>query len=62
MADRDSSAADGTVPPARGVPIVRGGSLPGLVYLGLVVHGGGTLIGVLWLVSILRKMRARSPR
>ena len=53
------------VPPAPGVPVVRGGSLSGLVYLGLAVYWGGTLLGVLKVVSILRKLvhevRARAP-
>jgi hypothetical protein len=44
-----------TVQPAPGVPVVRGGSVSGLVYLGLLIHGGGTLLGALMVASILRK-------
>ena len=43
-----------TVPPAPGVPIVRGGSLSGLVYLGLLVSAAGTLFGVRRVIAILR--------
>jgi hypothetical protein len=43
-----------TVQPAPGVPVVHGSSVSGLVYLGLLIHGGGTLLGALMVVSILR--------
>jgi hypothetical protein len=47
-----------TVQPAPGVPVVRGGSLSALVWIGLLVYGGGTLLGVWKVVSMLRR-RAR---
>src|SRR5262249_43126911 len=46
------------VPPAPGVRVVRGGSLPGLVYLGLLVYGVGTLLGARRVIAILRRARS----
>lgn len=49
-----------TVQPADGVPIVRGGHASGLVYFGLFVYFGVTLLAVLLIVREARRLR-RAP-
>jgi hypothetical protein len=53
-----------TVPPADGVPIVTGGHVSGLVWLGLVVYFGGALLAALVIARGWRRLREgkTSPR
>lgn len=49
-----------TVPPMEGVPLVRGGHVTGLVYIGLFVYFGMTAVGIWIAVAALRRYR-RGP-
>lgn len=48
------------LPPADGVPIVRGGEISGLVVIALLVYFGVSLLGFMAVALRLRRMRGRS--
>ena len=51
-----------TVQPASDVPIVRGGHVPGLVFVGLIVYFGMSAVGVWVAITAIRRFRSLRDR